>query len=116
MAASTIAIGLNMRISWFCDDDMLDKMILGFDYWILGKSLDEGLVPLMFEKDVVNLLNYVPRYRELEVYIDNGVSSIESHVTERLSQGKGVVIEEILEENMVETIIEKEEGKLLLLE
>ncbi|GJU35115.1 hypothetical protein Tco_1183469 [Tanacetum coccineum] len=83
---------------------------------ILGKSLDEGLVPLMFEKDVVNLLNYVPRYRELKIYIENGVSSIESHVTERLSQGKGMVIEEILEENVVETIVGKEEGKLLLVD
>ncbi|GJV06950.1 hypothetical protein Tco_1344606 [Tanacetum coccineum] len=33
---------------------------------ISGKSLDKGLVPLMSEENVVNLLNYVPRYREIE--------------------------------------------------
>nr|GEV12991.1 hypothetical protein [Tanacetum cinerariifolium] len=49
---------------------------------ISGKSLDKGLVPLMSEEDVVNLLNYVPRYREIEVYIKVSVSSVESHMLE----------------------------------
>ncbi|GKA85672.1 hypothetical protein Tco_0807326 [Tanacetum coccineum] len=42
-----------------------------YDYaiieWIPGKSLDEGLVPLISHQDVLSLLKYVPRYKEIEV-------------------------------------------------
>ncbi|GJT79994.1 hypothetical protein Tco_1054336 [Tanacetum coccineum] len=111
-------------------DAMLEE--LGFTYGrilfsrfgIPGKSLDEGLVPLMYDQDVVNSLKYVPRYREIEVYTENGVSSIERHMMEaRLGQGRGVAIDEIVEDNVVETAARKEvitnsvkAGKLLFLE
>ncbi|GJU80415.1 hypothetical protein Tco_1282780 [Tanacetum coccineum] len=35
---------------------------------------DEGLLPLMFEEDVIGFLEYVPRFREVEVYIETDVS------------------------------------------
>ncbi|GKC92467.1 hypothetical protein Tco_1157909 [Tanacetum coccineum] len=93
-----------------------DGKILFSPFRIPGKSLDEGFVLLMSKENLVNVLKYVPRYKEIEVDIKNGVSSIESHMIEaRLSQGKGMVIEEILEHNVVETVAGKE-GKLLLLE
>ncbi|GJX74979.1 hypothetical protein Tco_0313574 [Tanacetum coccineum] len=93
-----------------------DGGILFSHFRIPGKSLDEGFVLLMSKENLVNVLKYVPRYKEIEVDIKNGVSSIESHMMEaRLSQGKGMVIEEILEHNVVETVAGKE-GKLLLLE
>ncbi|GJW83651.1 reverse transcriptase domain-containing protein, partial [Tanacetum coccineum] len=44
---------------------------------------------LMYEEDVVKLLSYVPTYREIEVYIKNGISSIESQkLDEGLCQSK----------------------------
>ncbi|GKA41232.1 uncharacterized mitochondrial protein-like protein, partial [Tanacetum coccineum] len=47
-------------------------------------------------------------YREIEVYIENGVSFVEIHMMEsRFSQGKGLVIKEILEDNVVENLLEK---------
>ncbi|GJR48638.1 hypothetical protein Tco_1316741 [Tanacetum coccineum] len=64
---------------------------------ISGKSLDKGLVPLISHQDVLSMLKYVPRYKEIEVYI-------EKHMMEVVSgkgKGKGVVIEEILEDDEV---------------
>ncbi|GJV75119.1 hypothetical protein Tco_1506703 [Tanacetum coccineum] len=43
-----------------------DGEILFSYFRILGKSLDEGLAPLMSGEDVLSLLKYVPRYREFE--------------------------------------------------
>ncbi|GKA49555.1 hypothetical protein Tco_0742628 [Tanacetum coccineum] len=41
----------------------------------------------MCDQDVVSLLKYVPGYREIEVYVENGVSFVEMHMMEvRLSQ------------------------------
>ncbi|GJZ39053.1 hypothetical protein Tco_0585616 [Tanacetum coccineum] len=37
---------------------------------IPGKSLDEGLVPLMSNQDVLSLLEYVPIYIEIKVYVE----------------------------------------------
>ncbi|GKE27347.1 hypothetical protein Tco_1442731 [Tanacetum coccineum] len=64
---------------------------------ILGKSLDEGLTPLISHQDVLSLLKYVPRYKEIEVYV-------EKHMMEVVSgkgKGKVVVIEEIVEDDEV---------------
>ncbi|GJS03093.1 hypothetical protein Tco_0319601 [Tanacetum coccineum] len=62
---------------------------------IPGKSLDEGVAPLMSNKDVVSLLKYVPRDREIEVYVDNDVSLVEKRMTEvSLGKGNGILIEE----------------------
>ncbi|GJZ65759.1 retrovirus-related pol polyprotein from transposon TNT 1-94 [Tanacetum coccineum] len=73
------------------------------------------IIDFLHEEDVVNLLNYVPGYREIEVYIENGVSSVESLMMEsRFSQGKGLVIEEILEENVIENLLEKRRGNVVV--
>ncbi|GKD63189.1 hypothetical protein Tco_1305297 [Tanacetum coccineum] len=66
---------------------------------------------------------YVPRFREVEVYIKTGVSLVERHMMEQMtSKGKGVVIEEIMDHD-VNDVVGKEfdgesgnSGKLPLLE
>ncbi|GKC36686.1 hypothetical protein Tco_1049070, partial [Tanacetum coccineum] len=59
------------------------------------KSLDKGLVSLISHQDVLSLLKYVPSYKEIEVYV-------EKHTMEVVSgKGKGVVIEEIMEDDEV---------------
>ncbi|GKE45519.1 hypothetical protein Tco_1472803 [Tanacetum coccineum] len=61
---------------------------------ILGKSLDEGLAPLMFDEDVLSLLWHAPRDREIEVYVENGVSLVKKQMMEvSLAKGKGVLVE-----------------------
>ncbi|GJY99015.1 hypothetical protein Tco_0516445 [Tanacetum coccineum] len=75
---SRCAIGIHMRLNW-----------------IHGKSLDEGLVPLISHQDLLSLLKYVPSYKEIEVYV-------EKHMMEVVSgKGKGVVIKEIMEDDKV---------------
>ncbi|GJT67551.1 hypothetical protein Tco_1019031, partial [Tanacetum coccineum] len=49
------------------------------------QSLDEGLLPLMSEEDVIRVLEYVPRFREVEVYIEIGISLVEKHLMERMT-------------------------------
>ncbi|GJW01312.1 hypothetical protein Tco_1556563 [Tanacetum coccineum] len=89
------------RFSIYEFDSMLEDLdIKGgsflFSYFrIPGKSLDEGLVPLISHQDVLSLLKYVPSYKEIEVYI-------KKHMMEVVSgKGKGVVIEEIMEDDEV---------------
>nr|GEW64135.1 hypothetical protein [Tanacetum cinerariifolium] len=60
-----------------------------------GKSLDEGLAPLMSNQDVLSLLKYVPRNKEIEVYVEKNTMKFV------LGTGKGVVIEEVLEDDEV---------------
>ncbi|GJT16411.1 hypothetical protein Tco_0875117 [Tanacetum coccineum] len=64
---------------------------------------------------------YVPRFRDVEGYIKTGVSLVESHMMEQMtSKGKGVVIEEIVD-NDVDAVGKEfdgesgNSGKLLLL-
>ncbi|GKE48714.1 hypothetical protein Tco_1479972, partial [Tanacetum coccineum] len=59
------------------------------------KSLGEGLVLLMSNQDVLSLLEYVPRYKEIDVYVENQTMEVV------LGKGKGVVIEEIMEDDEV---------------
>nr|GEV96380.1 hypothetical protein [Tanacetum cinerariifolium] len=78
--------------------------------WILGKSLDEGLVPLMSNQDVLSLLQYVPIYKEIKVYIKKNTMEV------ILGTGKGVVIEEVVEDDEVKEASETgNSGKQLLL-
>ncbi|GJS03090.1 hypothetical protein Tco_0319598 [Tanacetum coccineum] len=52
----------------------------------------------MSNEDVVSLLKYVPRDREIEVYVDNDVSLVEKRMMEvSLGKGNGVLIEENVE-------------------
>ena len=55
----------------------------------------------MSEKDTSKLLEYVPRFRELELYIEIGVSLVECQMIDRMmSKSKGVVIEEIMDRDV----------------
>nr|GEV08990.1 transposase, MuDR, MULE transposase domain protein [Tanacetum cinerariifolium] len=62
---------------------------------IPGKSLNEGLVPVMSNQDVLSLLQYVPIYKEIEVYVEKNPMEVV------LGTGKGVVIEEVMEDDEV---------------
>nr|GEW11659.1 hypothetical protein [Tanacetum cinerariifolium] len=67
-----------------------------FSYFMIpGKSLDEGLVPLISYQDVLSLLKYVPRYKQIEMYVENHTMKVV------FGKGKGVVIEEIVEDDEV---------------
>ncbi|GJW23838.1 hypothetical protein Tco_0037649 [Tanacetum coccineum] len=77
----------------------------------------------MSDEYVIRFLEYVPRFREVEVYTETGVSLVERHTMERMtSKGKSVVIEEIVDHD-VNNVVGKEfdgenenGGKLPLLE
>nr|GEY96064.1 hypothetical protein [Tanacetum cinerariifolium] len=73
--------------------------------WIPRKSLDEGMVPLISYQDVLSLLKYVPRYKEIKVYVEKHTMKVVS------SKGKGVVIEEIIEDD--EVYVEKHTMKVV---
>ncbi|GKD74224.1 hypothetical protein Tco_1332506 [Tanacetum coccineum] len=63
----------------FKDLGYIEGMLLFMHFRIHGQSLDEGLLPLMS-------LEYVPKFREVEVYIETGVSLIEKHLMERMTR------------------------------
>nr|GEU30840.1 hypothetical protein [Tanacetum cinerariifolium] len=80
------------------DDFAIYKIMKGSFVWsirIPGKSLDEGLVPLISHQDVLSLLKYVPSYKEIEVYVEKHTIDVV------FGKGKGVVIEEIMEDDEV---------------
>ncbi|GJX03983.1 hypothetical protein Tco_0189899 [Tanacetum coccineum] len=90
-----------------------DGGILFSHFRIHGKSLDEGLTPLMSDEDVLSLLKYVPRHKEIEVYVEIDVSSVEKQMMEvRLGKGKDVLIEEIVKDDDVEYKNEASTSKL----
>ncbi|GJZ46332.1 hypothetical protein Tco_0593928 [Tanacetum coccineum] len=63
-------------------------------------SLDDGLASLMADEDVVKLLEYVPRFMEVDVYVKD-VLVVEQHMIEvrfRNEHSKGLLIEEIVQE------------------
>ncbi|GJT04203.1 zinc finger, CCHC-type containing protein [Tanacetum coccineum] len=63
----------------------------------------------MSDQYVITILKYVPRFREIEVYIETGVSLVEMHLMEGMtSHGKGVVIEKIMDDNQVKEVAGKE--------
>lgn len=66
-------------------------------------------------EDVVQKFKYVTRFKEIEVYIEEGISSIEQHLLDmRNSCGKGVVIEDIEDGDVVKE--SEKAGDLCLLE
>ncbi|GJW28296.1 hypothetical protein Tco_0045171 [Tanacetum coccineum] len=86
-----------------------DGSILFSRFRIPRKSLDEGLVPLMSNQDVLSLLQYVPIYKEIEVYVEKNMMEVV------LGMGKGVVIEEVVEDDEVKEASETgNSGKQLL--
>nr|GEV16201.1 hypothetical protein [Tanacetum cinerariifolium] len=77
-------------------------------YRIPKQSLDYGLLPLMSEEDVIKFLKYVPRLREVEVYIETNFSFVDKHLMKRMtSKGKAVLIEEIVDHD-VNDVVENE--------
>ncbi|GJR69953.1 hypothetical protein Tco_0016018 [Tanacetum coccineum] len=76
-----------------------NNKILFIHFRILGMSFDDGLVPLITDDDVIELLNYVTGCKEKEVYIETG---------------NGVIIEEIVEDNVVSS--SGKDSKLFMLE
>nr|GEX65700.1 copia protein [Tanacetum cinerariifolium] len=72
------------------DLDFKDSRILFSHFRIHVKSLDKGLTPLMSDEDVLSVLKYVPRDREIEVYVENGVSLVKKKMIE-VSMGKEMV-------------------------
>nr|GEY09412.1 hypothetical protein [Tanacetum cinerariifolium] len=100
------------KLEWYDLDDSETFSINGYDamledlgikhgsilfsyFRIPRKSLDEELVPLMSNQDVLRLLQYVPIYKEIEVYVEKNTMEVV------LGTGKGVVIEEVLEDDEV---------------
>ncbi|GJR92522.1 hypothetical protein Tco_0264696 [Tanacetum coccineum] len=72
-----------------------DNNLVMFTYFrIPGMSLDDCLVPLMVDANVIKLLNYIFGCKEIEVYIETGVSLVELHLVKSLvasfSHGKHV--------------------------
>nr|GEV89616.1 hypothetical protein [Tanacetum cinerariifolium] len=67
-----------------------DGSILFSRFRIPRKSMDEGLLPLMSNKDMLSLLQYVPIYKEIEVYVEKNMMEVV------LGTCKGVVIEEVV--------------------
>nr|GEV98479.1 hypothetical protein [Tanacetum cinerariifolium] len=72
-----------------------DGSILFSHFRIPGKSLDEGLVPLMSNQDVLSLLQYVPIFKEIEVYVENNTMEVV------LCTIKGIVIKEVMKDDEV---------------
>ncbi|PWA66303.1 hypothetical protein CTI12_AA328520 [Artemisia annua] len=69
----------------------MDRTLVFTHFRILGESLDDGLLPLMSDKYVRRLVEYVPIFKELELYIETGVSLVECQMIERMmTKGKGV--------------------------
>ncbi|PWA70834.1 hypothetical protein CTI12_AA285380 [Artemisia annua] len=100
-----------------------DRTLLFTHFRIPDESLDDGLLPLKSEEDVRRLVEYVPIFTQLELYIETGISVVECEMMERMmSKGKGVVIEEIVDHDVNDDVgkdVDGETGnieKLLLLE
>jgi hypothetical protein len=81
------------------------------------------LIPLKSDEDVKTLVEYVPIFTQLELYIETGVSIVECEMMERMmTKGKGVVIEEIVDDDVNDAARKDVDGetgnsgKLLLLE
>ncbi|GJS09141.1 hypothetical protein Tco_0365937 [Tanacetum coccineum] len=58
---------MNILEEMFEDLGYIDDRLLFTHFRIHEESLDEGFVLLMYDKDVIRFLEYVPRFRELEV-------------------------------------------------
>ncbi|PWA65591.1 hypothetical protein CTI12_AA334540 [Artemisia annua] len=116
----------------FAEPDLgyTNRTLVFTHFRILGESLDDGLLPLMSDKDAKRLVEYIPRFRELELYIETSVSLVECQMMEQMmSKGKGVVIEEIVDHGVNDVVgkdldgearnggkLPLNSGKLLLLE
>nr|GEZ06111.1 transposase, MuDR [Tanacetum cinerariifolium] len=82
-----------------------DGKILFSHFRMYGKSLNEGLTPLMSNEDVLSLLWHVYKDREIEVYVENDVSLVKKKMMKvSLNKGKGILIEEIIKDDDVDDV------------
>ncbi|PWA77083.1 transposase, MuDR, MULE transposase domain protein [Artemisia annua] len=80
-------------------------------------NLDDGLVPLMSDQDVKLLLNCVPRYKAVDVFVETDVSLVEKQLFEHTcwrKASKGIVIQEIFQHDVVSAPNLNSKGKLLI--
>ncbi|PWA54404.1 hypothetical protein CTI12_AA434200 [Artemisia annua] len=100
-----------------------DRTLVYTHFRIPEESLDDGLLQLKSDEDVKTLVEYVPFFTQLELYIETGDSIVECEMMDRMmTKGKGVVKEEIVDDDVNEAAgkgVDGEtgnSGKLLLLE
>ena len=48
-----------------------DDRLMSTHFRISRQSFDDGLVPLVADEDVLTLVKYVPKFTEIEVYLEN---------------------------------------------
>ena len=72
----------------------------------------------MSDQDVLTLLKFVPRYKEIDIYVETDVSLVEKHMllVRVFQSSQGLVIEQIVEYYVVSSPVKKNKGKLFLLE
>nr|GEV12166.1 hypothetical protein [Tanacetum cinerariifolium] len=97
--------GMYILEKMFKDLGYMTGMLLFMHFRIPQESLDEGLLSLMSEEDMTIFLEYVPRFREVEVYIETSVSLVERHMMKRMtSKGKAKLIEEIVDHDVSDAV------------
>ena len=82
-------------------------------------NLADGLVALMSDEEVKLLLNFVPRYKEIDVFVETDVSLVEKHLFEDTCWrpgSEGLVIPEIVQDDVVSAPHKNNKGKLLMLD
>nr|GEV81602.1 vacuolar proton-inorganic pyrophosphatase [Tanacetum cinerariifolium] len=108
-AATNVIFGLssgykqNSHYSYFCNNDqqLCELHLCCYDhinrrlhrgyafvhvFYDTWGVLDEGLLQLMSDKDVIRFLDYVPRFREVGVYIETSVALVERQMMERMTK------------------------------
>ncbi|GJS37957.1 hypothetical protein Tco_0536339 [Tanacetum coccineum] len=101
--------GVSHELSIVIMDPVMQCTTLPSHSRISGNSLDDGLVPLMSNEEVLTLLKYVPRFKEIKVYVKAGVSLVEQHAMEvRSGHTNSVVIEEMVEYDWVNEVGKEE--------
>ena len=97
--------------------DKEQKLFIHF--MVPSLNLDDGLVPLMSDQDVKLFLNFVPRYKEVDVFVETDVLLVEKQLFEHTcwrKASKGIVIKEILQDDVVSAPNLNTKGKLLMLD
>ncbi|PWA86677.1 hypothetical protein CTI12_AA130470 [Artemisia annua] len=80
-----------------------DRTLVYTHFRLPRESLDDGLLPLKSDEDVKTLVEYVPFFTQLELYIETGVSIVECEMMDRMmTKRKGVVNEEIVDDDVNE--------------
>ena len=92
---------------------------LFYHFRVPSMNSDDGLVSLMLDQDVKLLLNFVPRYKEIDVFVETDVSLVEKQLFKHTGWRKAskcIVIKEILQDDVVSAPNLNSKGKLLMLD